>query len=84
MSFALRILPSLRVNFSESGASSSVADRGAWSTTRPHGIGAGVGSPESGLSYVVIEQSHNPARALGRVLLMIALAALAFVVAAQG
>jgi hypothetical protein len=79
MAFRFRIIRCLRVNFSESGAGTSAADRGLWSTTSPHGIGAGRELP-----YVVIERTHKPARALGLVLLLIALVGLAFVVAAQG
>jgi len=76
MGFRLRIIRGLRVNFLGSGAGTSVADRGLWSTTKA--------APGRELPYVVIEQTHKPARALGLVLLMIVLAALAFVVAAQG
>ena len=79
-----RIISGLRVNFSESGAS-TIGDRGAWSTNGPlAGTGTTGGLPGTGLSCVIVEQSHNPARALGLVLLMVVLAALAFVVAAQG
>ena len=74
------IIPGLRVNFSESG----VGGRGAWSTTGPRGIGTTPGLPGTELCYVVVEQSHKPARALGLVLLVVVLAALALVVAAQG
>jgi Protein of unknown function (DUF4236) len=77
-----RIVSELRANFSESGLSTTIGRRGAWSTTRPL---AGTGSlPGTRLSYVVIEQSHDRARALGLVVLIVVLAALAFVAAAQG
>ena len=70
-------LPPLRRNFTEAG----IEGRGAWSTARAHPV---TQLPGKELSYVIIEQRHQPVRALSLVLLMIVLAALAFVVAAQG
>lgn len=79
------IISGRRVDFLESGVSTSMGRRGVWSTTKPlSGTGGTDGLPGEGLSYAIVEQSHKPARALGFVLLTLVLAALAFVVAAQG
>ena len=80
-----RTIPGPRVDFLESGVSTGIGSRGVWATTKPPpGTDTSGAVPGMRLSYVIFEQSHNPARALGVVLLMIVLVALAFVVAAQG
>ena len=68
-----------RVNLWDSGT--GIEARGAWSTRRPR---SGDSTADEEFSYVIIEQARRPFRALAIVLLMVMLAALAFVVAAQG
>jgi hypothetical protein len=77
-----RSFPGLRVDFTEAGA--GFMGRGAWSTTPSRGTDTTADPPLTELSCVLVEESHKPAKALGLVLLLIVLAALTLVVAAQG
>ena len=72
----------LRANLLNAGA--GISDRGSWTTVEARVSDSTTEPGSADLSYVVIEHSQKPVQALGPVLLMIVLAVLAFVVAAQG